>query len=95
MKNRSANTRFCRVGRAGGLGGYMGMSRNNDRVGGHAALEAQAEEARPYIRVCESAEMGVEPGQRAFDYVAAVFGAGKHVAFVFIHDELRFDAQRF
>jgi hypothetical protein len=36
--------------------------------------------------------VGVEPGEGAFDYVAAVFGIGEHVAFVFVDDELGFDA---
>ena len=39
--------------------------------------------------------MGVEPGEGAFDDVAAVFGAREHVAFVFVDDELGFDAERF
>ena len=42
-----------------------------------------------------SAEVGVEPGKGAFDYVAAVLGIGKHVAFVFVDYELGFDAERF
>jgi hypothetical protein len=43
----------------------------------------------------QSFQVGVEPGQGAFDYVAAVFGAGEHVAFVFVDYELSFDAERF
>jgi len=39
-----------------------------------------------------SAEVSVEPGQSAFDYVAAVLGVGEHVAFVFVDYELGFDA---
>ena len=40
-------------------------------------------------------QVGIEPGQGALDYVAAVLGTGEHVAFVFVDYELRFDAQRF
>ena len=43
----------------------------------------------------ESLQVAVEPSQGAFDYVAAVFGAGEHMAFVFVDDELGFDAERF
>jgi hypothetical protein len=39
--------------------------------------------------------VGIEPGQSAFDYVAAMLRTGEHVAFVFVHDKLRFDAKRF
>src|SRR5580700_495472 len=42
-----------------------------------------------------SFQMRFEPGQGAFDYVAAVFGAGEHVAFVFVDYELGFDAEGF
>src|SRR5580658_7407893 len=43
----------------------------------------------------ESAEMGVEPGQGAFDDIAAMLWVGEHVAFVFVDYELGFDAERF
>ena len=42
-----------------------------------------------------SAEVGVEPSEGALDYVAAVLGAGEHMAFVFVDNELSFDAERF
>jgi len=39
--------------------------------------------------------VGVEPGQGAFDYIAAMLGISKHVAFVFVDYELSFDAEGF
>jgi hypothetical protein len=42
-----------------------------------------------------STQMGVEPGQGAFDYVAAVLGAREHVALVFVDYELGFYAEGF
>jgi len=40
----------------------------------------------------KSFHVGVEPGQGALDYVAAVFGVCEHVALVFVDYELGFDA---
>jgi hypothetical protein len=40
----------------------------------------------------ESTEMGVEPGDGAADAVALVVGLHEEVAFVFVDDELGFDA---
>ena len=40
----------------------------------------------------QSLHVGVEPGQRALDYVAAVLGAGEQVTFVLVDYELGFNA---
>lgn len=40
----------------------------------------------------ESFQVGIEPGQGALNYVAAVFGACEHVTLVFVDYELGFDA---
>jgi hypothetical protein len=40
-------------------------------------------------------QVRVEPGQGAFDDIAAVLGVGEHVAFVFVDYELRFDTEGF
>lgn len=39
--------------------------------------------------------MGVEPGYGAADAVALVGGVDEHVAFVFVDDQLGFDAESF
>jgi hypothetical protein len=41
------------------------------------------------------AEVRVEPGYGAADAIAEVFGLGEVVAFVFVNDELGFDAKGF
>ena len=41
------------------------------------------------LKVC------VEPGYGAADAITAMFGLHEHVAFVFVHYKLRFDAERF
>src|SRR5713226_6791129 len=43
----------------------------------------------------DSTEMEVEPGDGAADTVALVSGADEHVAFVFVDDQLGFDAESF
>ena len=55
----------------------------------HASLSQRNHDKAPLFQV------GIEPGQGALDYVAAVLGIGEHVAFVFVDYELRFDAERF
>jgi hypothetical protein len=49
-----------------------------------------------YIRLCgrcpRSLHVGVEPGQGALDYVAAMLGAGEQVTFMLVDYELRFNA---
>jgi len=43
-------------------------------------------------RCTPSLHVGVEPGQGALDYVAAMLGAGEQVTFMLVDYELRFNA---
>ena len=87
MKNRSANTRFCKVGRTIELVGYINVQAKR-RISN--SLWLCGFHPGPSVAVKGSAEVGVEPGQGALDYIAAVLGAREHVTFVFVDYELGF-----